>query len=98
MCGRSTQAAAPGAQLAAGGKVMVSKGGVNRGGAVWRRDGRELFYLAAGRYSDVGRGQQPNRRSGPRGPPQALFQIAPEVAYFDVSADGERFLISVPDR
>jgi hypothetical protein len=25
-----------------------------------------------------------------------LFKIAPEVSYFDISPDGERFLISVP--
>ena len=87
--------AAPGAPLSAGGKVMVSKGGANRGGAVWRPDGGELFYLAPdGSLMSVKVNTQPT--FSPAGPPQALFKIAPEVAYFDVSADGERFLISVP--
>ena len=87
--------AAPGTPLSAGGKVMMSKGGVNRGGAVWRRDGRELFYLARdGTLMSVAVNTEPTFSLA--GPPQALFKIAPEVAYFDVSADGERFLISVP--
>jgi eukaryotic-like serine/threonine-protein kinase len=84
-----------GVPLSAGGKVMMSKGGVNRGGAVWRRDGRELFYLAAdGTLMSVAVDTEPT--FSPSGAPQALFKIAPEVAYFDVSPDGERFLISVP--
>jgi len=87
--------AAPGAPLSAGGKVMVSKGGANRGGAVWRPDGGELFYLAPdGSLMSVKVNTQPT--FSPAGPPEALFKIAPEVSYFDVSADGERFLISVP--
>lgn len=74
---------------------MVSKGGANRGGAVWRRDGSELFYLALdGTLMSVKINTKPT--FSPGGPPQALFKIAPEIAYFDVSADGERFLISVP--
>jgi Tol biopolymer transport system component len=87
--------AAPGAPLAAGGKVMVSKGGANRGGAVWRRDGSELFYLAPdGTLMSVKINTKPT--FSPAGPPEALFKLATEVAYFDVSSDGERFLISVP--
>ena len=87
--------AAPGAPLSAGGKVMVSKGGANLGGAVWRPDGRELFYLAPdGALMSVEVDTEPT--FSPAGPPQALFKVAPEVAYFDISPDGERFLISVP--
>jgi len=87
--------AAPGAPLSAGGKIMVSKGGANRGGAVWRPDGNELFYLAPdGSLMSVKVNTQPT--FSPAGPPEALFKIAPEISYFDVSADGERFLISVP--
>ncbi len=87
--------AAPGTPLSAGGKVMVSKGGANRGGAVWRRDSRELFYLAPdGTLMSVAVNTEPTFR--PEGTPKALFKVAPEIAYFDVSADGERFLISVP--
>jgi eukaryotic-like serine/threonine-protein kinase len=87
--------AAAGASLSTGGRVMVSSGGVNRGGAVWRPDGRELFYLAAdGTLMAVEVDTEPTFT--PLGRPQALFKVALEVAYFDVSADGERFLISVP--
>jgi len=87
--------AATGAPLSAGGKVMVSKGGANRGGAVWRRDSSELFYLAPdGTLMSVKIDTKPT--FSPTGRPEALFKIAPEIAYFDVSADGERFLISVP--
>ena len=87
--------AAPGTPLSAGGKVMISKGGVNRGGAVWAPDGRELFYLAVdGTLMSVEVDTEPT--FSPAGRPQALFKIAPEVAYFDVSADSEQFLISVP--
>ena len=38
--------AAPGEPLSIGGRVMVSKGGATAGGAIWRADGKELFYLA----------------------------------------------------
>jgi Tol biopolymer transport system component len=87
--------AAPGAPLSAGGKIMVSKGGANRGGAVWRPDGGELFYLAPdGSLMSVKVNAQPT--FSPAGPPEVLFKIAPEIGYFDVSADGERFLIPVP--
>jgi Tol biopolymer transport system component len=87
--------AAPGQPLSAGGKVMVSKGGANRGGAVWGRDGRELLYLAPdGSLMSVEVQTEPT--FSPMSPPRALFKISPEVAYFDVSPDGERFLISVP--
>jgi serine/threonine protein kinase len=87
--------AAPGAPLSAGGKIMVSKGGANRGGAVWRPDGNELFYLAPdGSLMSVKVNAQPT--FSPAGPPEVLFKIAPEIGYFDVSADGERFLIPVP--
>jgi hypothetical protein len=32
----------------------------------------------------------------PTGPPRALFKLAPEVNYFDVSPDGQQFLVAVP--
>jgi serine/threonine-protein kinase len=87
--------AAPGAPLAGGGKVMVSKGGANRAGAVWRPDGRELFYLAPdGSLMSVKLNTQPT--FSPAGPPEVLFKLSRETSYFDVSADGERFLVSVP--
>jgi Tol biopolymer transport system component len=87
--------AAAGEPLTSGGKLMVSKGGAKPGGAVWRRDGRELFYLAPdGSLMSVEVDVEPTFR--PTGPPRALFKVAQEVNYFDVAPDGEQFLISVP--
>jgi hypothetical protein len=84
-----------GEPLTAGGKVMVSKGGAKTGGVVWRRDGRELFYIAPdGSLMAVEVSLEPTFR--PTGTPRALFKVAAEVAYFDVSPDGQQFLISVP--
>ena len=62
---------------------------------LWRPDGNELFYLAPdGSLMSVKVNAQPT--FSPAGPPEVLFKIAPEIGYFDVSADGERFLIPVP--
>lgn len=67
----------------------------------WRRDGKELFYLAAdGRLMVV-----PVATDGPafrHSDPQPLFQtglhtLYPRLRAYGVSNDGERFLISVPD-
>jgi Tol biopolymer transport system component len=88
--------AAPGAPLSVGGRAMVSKGGATPGGAIWRADGKELFYLAPDRtLMSVAVETQPTFHVG--GPPQALFQAPRGVLFFDVSRDGERFLIPVPE-
>jgi dipeptidyl aminopeptidase/acylaminoacyl peptidase len=87
---------APGAPLSVGGRAMVSKGGATPGGAIWRADGKELFYLAPDRkLMSVAVETQPTFRVG--GPPQPLFQAPRGVLFFDVSRDGQRFLIPVPE-
>lgn len=64
----------------------------------WRRDGKELFYLAAdGTLMAVS-----FAGNGILGVPQPLFQTAlsrlyPRLRSYGVSADGQRFLISVPE-
>jgi hypothetical protein len=74
---------------------MVSKGGTRNGGAVWSRDGREIFYIAPdGSLMAVEVDVESTFR--PTGPPRALFKVPSGVLYFDVSPDGEQFLISVP--
>jgi Tol biopolymer transport system component len=84
-----------GEPLTSGGRIMASRDGAKPGGAVWRRDGRELFYIAPdSTLMSVEVSLDPTFR--PLGPPRALFKVAPEVNYFDVSPDGEQFLISVP--
>lgn len=79
-----------------GGKVRISTSGGTQ--PKWRRDGKEIFYLAADRNLMVARvGQQ-----GPAdiGAPMALFRLGPpaSTAFFAgeyaVAADGQRFLIN----
>jgi Tol biopolymer transport system component/predicted Ser/Thr protein kinase len=76
-----------------GGRWQVSNGGGSQ--PIWRRDGRELFYLAADRKL-----MAVSVRSGTdfeAGSPVPLFQTRSRytgnVAY-DVSADGRRFLVN----
>jgi eukaryotic-like serine/threonine-protein kinase len=88
--------AAPGAPLSVGGQVQVSKGGATFGGAIWRADGKELFYLATdGTLMSVAVSTEPT--FGVSGPPKALFKVPPSILFFEVSRDGERFLIPVPE-
>jgi eukaryotic-like serine/threonine-protein kinase len=76
----------------AGGSVLVSRGGGTS--PRWRRDGRELFYLAPnGKMMaiEVNAGQQFDI-----GAPTPLFQTPPGAIVGDVSADGKRFLLVTP--
>jgi DNA-binding winged helix-turn-helix (wHTH) protein/Tol biopolymer transport system component len=80
----------------AGGRVMASKGGATFGGAIWRGDGRELFYLSPdGALMAVAVSTEPTFSVG--GVPQALFKLPATDVFFAVSRDGERFLFTVPD-
>lgn len=91
-------AAAPGAAPAAGPWQISDQGG---GGMVfWRKDGKELYYLAADRavmVVTVSGGAAPTF-----GKPQVLFRPPPDIApgigpgTASVSRDGERFVIAVP--
>ena len=61
---------------------------------VWRRDGKELFYLSLDKKVmsvSVQLGPVPKA-----GPPQALFPTDKDTADFAVSADGRRFLLTQP--
>jgi Tol biopolymer transport system component len=76
------------------GKWMVSKDGGTT--ALWRRDGKELFYLSLDGTAmavDVS-------TSGvfQAGVPKSLFKVPPGVLFWDVSTDGKRFLMAAPSR
>jgi hypothetical protein len=84
------------ASSTSGGKIMVSKGGAGQGGAIWRADGKELFYvspdqtLMAVEVSTV-------PTFTPVGVPKALFKVPDGIAFFDVSRDGQRFIMPVTE-
>ncbi len=82
---------------AGAGKFQVSTGG----GAQprWRRDGKELFYIATdGKLMAVDVKTSPQFEAGV---PKALFDAriagGPIYFHYDVSADGKRFLIESAD-
>ena len=61
--------------------------------AIWRRDGKELFYRQGTKLMAVPIHLM--KTSVEIGKPQALFEV-PEDARFQVSRDGQRFLIALP--
>ncbi len=71
---------------------------ISRGGGTaprWRRDGRELFYLAPN-----GKMMAVDVKGGPAfevGPPTALFETPPGAVVGDVTPDGKRFLLVTPE-
>jgi eukaryotic-like serine/threonine-protein kinase len=87
---------APGTSSATGtsvtGKWMVSKSG--GGSPLWRRDGKELFYLSGdGMAMAVDVSTNGVFQSGV---PKALFKVPTGVLFWDVSPDGKRFLMPAP--
>jgi Tol biopolymer transport system component len=74
-----------------GGKVRVSTGGGNL--PCWRRDGKELFYISGGKLMAVE--VKVVGANFEAGVPRQLFEI-PRSVGFEVSGDGQRFLIPVP--
>jgi Tol biopolymer transport system component len=75
-----------------GGRWQVST--VGGRGPMWRRDGKELFYLSADNKM-----MAVSVRLGPTfqaGSPTALFSVRPPPGRlgYDVSADGQRFLVN----
>jgi len=73
-----------------GGKLPISTGGGSR--PVWRRDGRELYYIAAdGKLMAV------EVKTGSKfeaGAPKPLFDTRLGNRPFDISPDGRRFLLA----
>jgi eukaryotic-like serine/threonine-protein kinase len=67
----------------------------------WRRDGGELYYLSLD-GAVMAAGIQDGGRGSAIGAPRALFQThvspSPNVPQYDVTADGQRFLVLEPTR
>jgi eukaryotic-like serine/threonine-protein kinase len=77
------------------GRWQISTSGGDR--PKWRRDGKELYYLAPG-----GKLMSVPVKTGASfepGVPKLLFEtwVRGELAEFDVSADGQRFLMLAPE-
>jgi hypothetical protein len=61
----------------------------------WRRDGKELFYR--GRGGEMMAADVVTKAGAVEtGNPRQLFMPPPNVLGWDVSADGQRFLLSIP--
>jgi Tol biopolymer transport system component len=75
-----------------GGQWMISKGGGVS--PHWRADGTEMFYVAPDGAMmsveiDMKQGFQP-------GVPKQLFKLPGEIRFWDVTRDGQKFLVPVP--
>lgn len=78
--------------LPTAGKLLVSPSGGSR--PIWRRDGKEIFYLSSAGEFMVARVKQ-NGSTLEIDTPTRLFKARTEsfLPSFDVSADGQRFLV-----
>jgi len=59
----------------------------------WRRDGKELFYISGGKLMAVD--VKASQSSFEPGAPRFLFEKS-GISNYDVSKDGQKFLIAVP--
>ncbi len=75
----------------AGERIRISSGG--GGMPRWRRDGRELFFLAGGGWL-AAVAVRPGANPDP-GAPSLLFPLEGDVRDYDVDLSGERFLVDV---
>jgi eukaryotic-like serine/threonine-protein kinase len=73
----------------AGTKLLVSRGG--GGSPRWRGDSQELFYQRAG-----GTVMAVDMSAGQIGAPQELFRARGAQTEWDATADGQRFLMALP--
>ena len=79
----------------AGGKWMVSKSGAGQGGAFWRADGKELFYIGPDQtLMSTEISTSPEFKPAV---PKPLFKVpSNRILFVAVSGDGKRFLFPVP--
>jgi Tol biopolymer transport system component len=77
----------------ASGKISVSSsGGLH---AVWRRDGKELFFVNATNSTLMAVDVKPGKDGIEVGEPYALFSLAASNHAWDARPDGQRFMIAV---
>ena len=77
---------------ATGGKVPISSNGGNW--PRWRKDGKELFYVEDNAVVAAPVSTVPNFRVA--GPPKRLFRSQGDPSAYDVSADGQRYVVAEP--
>ena len=76
------------------GKLQVSRDGGRS--PIWSADGKEIFYFSGNKLMAA---PVQTGTTFKAGVPQMLFEVdgrLPTVVWFDVTADGQRFIISVP--
>jgi hypothetical protein len=78
-----------------GDRVRVSTNGGSQ--PRWRADGRELFYLTLDGTIMAVDTSDPARPAGPRKLFETRFWVNPVEDQYDVTADGQRFIVIVPE-
>jgi eukaryotic-like serine/threonine-protein kinase len=88
---------APGSVTSLGGRWQVSPNGGRFPG--WRRDGKEIFYLAPDNHM-MGAEVEARGNSFEARKAQPLFKVegATSASPYDVSADGKRFVIDIESK
>jgi Tol biopolymer transport system component len=75
-----------------GDPIFISNGGGTT--PLWRGDGKEIFYIAAGTVMAV----EVDARSGFKpGAPKPLFKVPAGLLFWDVARDSVRFVLPMPD-
>ena len=79
------------------GRRQVSRDGGRT--ARWRGDGRELYFVTGPGDNHIMAATITTNPAGiESGPPRLLFVARDPVSFYDVTKDGQRFLVVVPDR
>jgi len=75
-----------------GSPVTITNGGGRT--PLWRGDGKELFYIGPDGYATAV--EITSSATVQAGKPKALFPVPSGILFWDVSPDGQRFLMPVP--
>ena len=74
-------------------QVQISTNGGER--PRWRRDGKEIYFVSGPTVMAAALSARPELHADP---PRSLFTLTGMFSDYDVSADGQRFLVTVPPR